>query len=94
MQQPELILPGNPLFDLTLGTALPFDWREVAFKSFGEYAFVCRADNGILEAVPEEEAREYLYGGEYDERLNEIGEWDDSPEPGFIERLAPVLGIE
>lgn len=68
-----LILPGNPLYDLTLGLNLP----PALAGSF----FVARAGSGLLEAVSEQEFNEYLYGGEYDERLTETGEgeeWDGS----------------
>jgi len=68
-----LILPGNPLYDLTLGLNLP----PALAGSF----FVARAGSGLLEAVSEKEFNEYLHGGEYDQRLAETeedDEWDGS----------------
>lgn len=71
-----LILPGHPLFDLTLGFAPP-NWESVAAATGGEMALIARSDSGLLEAVPWAEAEEYLEGGEYDQRLASIGEDDD-----------------
>lgn len=72
-----LILPGDPLFDFTLGAALPPGWQDAAAAAGGDFALVARAGSGILEAVPEWEVEEYLEGGEYDQRLEEIGEVED-----------------
>lgn len=71
-----LILPGDPEFDFTLGIAPPPGWQEKA-KDDDQYAFVARLGSGILEAVNREEFDEYVYGGEYDERLEEIGDDPD-----------------
>ncbi|NET39720.1 MAG: hypothetical protein F6K19_48470 [Cyanothece sp. SIO1E1] len=35
----------------------------------GEVVWVARADTGLIEPVSHSEAREYVWGGEYDERL-------------------------
>jgi hypothetical protein len=73
LQSDWLILPGDPFFDLTLSTQLP------PMATAQEVAFVARAGNGgILEPLSAIEATEYLYGGEYDARLSEIG--DDGAE--------------
>ena len=69
----KIILPGDPEFDLTLGTSLPLDWNQHS----SEFAFVARAGSGILETVSMDELEDYLYGGEYDDRLQEIGEESD-----------------
>ncbi len=69
-----LILPGDPDFDLTLGACLPSGWQDVAAATNGEFAFIARSGSGILEAVPAWEVEEYLEGGEYDQRLDEIDE--------------------
>jgi hypothetical protein len=66
-----LILPGDPEFNLTLATPPP-NWRQVAEQLSGEYAFVARAGSGMLEPVSFRELDEYLDGGEYDDRLEEI----------------------
>ena len=66
-----LILPGNPLFDITLLTPRP-DWREKANADGDTYAFVFDADSGLTRPVTNQELEEYLYGGEYDERLAQI----------------------
>jgi hypothetical protein len=74
-----LILPGDPEFNLTLATPPP-NWRQVAERLSGEYAFVARAGSGMLEPVSFGELDEYLDGGEYDERMSEIEaeeEWDE-----------------
>jgi hypothetical protein len=70
-----LILPGNPLFDMTLGMALPPSPLST------EVCFVARAGSGILEPASPDQVREYLMGGEYDERLSEI---DDSEESWVV----------
>ncbi|HEY9696749.1 MAG TPA: hypothetical protein V6D10_05770 [Trichocoleus sp.] len=69
-----LILPGHPLFNATLGAALPPGWLDVANSSGGEFAFVARSGSGLLEPVFGAALDEYLEGGEYDERLGEIDE--------------------
>jgi hypothetical protein len=69
-----IILPGDPEFDLTLGVNLPPNWGQVAHQTWGQTACIARADSGLLEAVSGNELIEYLEGGEYDQRLIEIGE--------------------
>ncbi len=71
-----LILPGNPLFDITLLTPRP-DWREKANADGDTYAFVVDADSGLSRPATSQELEEYLYGGEYDERLGQIGELEE-----------------
>lgn len=61
-----LILPGDPLFDLTLGVCLP------PTTPGREAIFIARSGSGILEAVSSEVFEDYLFGGEYDERIGEI----------------------
>lgn len=68
-----LILPGNPLFDLTL--ALPdFRFAVTLAEDCGSNTWVARQGTGILEPVTTRDLDEYLLGGEYDSRLEEIGE--------------------
>lgn len=79
-----LILPGDPEFNLTLGCQLPPDWQEVAYHH-PDFAFIARAsDGGILTAVPWSEAEEYLDGGEYLQRLLE-SEDEDLLEEFYLE---------
>ncbi|MBD2465780.1 hypothetical protein H6G89_32850 [Oscillatoria sp. FACHB-1407] len=67
-----LILPGDPEFDLTLSCSLPPGWVEVARHMSQQIAFVASADSGLLRPATNAELTEYLYGGEYGERLNEL----------------------
>lgn len=74
--QSGIILPGHPFFDEYLYSTLPPDWRDCAYHN-PDFAFIVRPDgSGLLEAVSEEELEEYLEGGEYDERLIEMGDDD------------------
>lgn len=70
-----LILPGNPLFNLTLATATPPGWRESATE---EVCMVVDPFSGLMRPATRKEMEEYVFGGEYDERLKEIG--DDEPD--------------
>jgi hypothetical protein len=75
-----IILPGTPEFDWTLGRNLPPNWQQVAGQHHGAFHFVARAGSGLLEPVGIDEFEEYLEGGEYDERLAEMGDEDDFEE--------------
>lgn len=60
----KLLLPQDPSFYEILATPPP---------SKGQGAnFVCRAGSDVAEEVNEEELDEYLEGGEYDQRLQDI----------------------
>jgi hypothetical protein len=69
-----LILPGHPLFDLTLMAPRP-DWQQVAAQD-EQYAFVAEPGSGLMRPVTQSDLEDYLWGGEYDERLEEIEEDD------------------
>lgn len=69
-----LILPGDPEFDFCLGAILPPNWKQAPTVESGGHAFVARAGSGILQPVTEQELDDYLYGGEYEERLQELGD--------------------
>lgn len=71
-----IILPGNPLFDMTLATPPP-DWKVKQEKSGGAINFVKDEETGIFRSVTPDELMEYLLGGEYDEVIGEE-EWDGS----------------
>ena len=71
-----LILPGNPLFDLTLATPPP-SWGQVAARDGNTYAFVAELGSGLMRPVTQAELTAYLEGGEYDDRMAEIGETEE-----------------
>lgn len=64
-----LLLPGDLEFEQTLATPPP-DWRRVAEQTGGSYAFVADSESGLLRTVDGLGCREYLLGGEYDQRLS------------------------
>lgn len=70
----ELILPGDPEFDETLGIALPPGWEDYANHLGEACSFVVDPHSGLMRPASPEELDDYLYGGEYEERLNAIGE--------------------
>lgn len=72
-----LILPSDPEFHETLAMAIPPHWREVANRIGQNCFFVASSDSGLLRPATNEELTEYLYGGEYDDRLESIGDSDD-----------------
>ncbi|MEH1795875.1 MULTISPECIES: hypothetical protein [unclassified Nostoc] len=49
---------------------------KYGFQINDGFAFCARAGSGLLEPMTDEELEEYLYGGEYDQRLEQIGEAD------------------
>ena len=70
MREPNLIYPGDDLFDYHLATLPPnFEQQQTAF--------VADPYSGVLRPANPDELREYVCGGEYDERLEQIGELDD-----------------
>lgn len=68
-----LVFPGDPEFDLILGVIPPPDVNQIEYKN-NQVFYVARADTGILEAVDYKEFEDYANGGEYDERLTQIGD--------------------
>ncbi len=72
-----ILLPGDEEFNLILGTSVPPNWQQIAAKDPDSYAFVADANSGLMRAVTDVELEEYLYGGEYSERLQSIGEFVD-----------------
>ena len=71
-----ILLPGDPGFDLTLSTSIPPHWRQTTHQDPDGFAFCARAGSGLLEPMTDKELEEYLYGGEYSQRLEEIDEAD------------------
>lgn len=79
-----LILPGDPLFNLTLATSRPPNWQEVAERSGDHAAYVACSASGILRPVDRRNLDEYVFGGEYDDRLADLeGENDELDSTGI-----------
>lgn len=72
-----LILPGDPEFDFTLAATLPFNWQETAVSLSGDYGFVVDSQTGLMRVENSQGIREYVHGGEYDERLEFITDDED-----------------
>lgn len=70
-----LILPGNPLFNETLA-CIPPNWREKQSQCVGNVSFVAEPNSGLLRPVTPQELKDYVYGGEYEERLTELDDHD------------------
>ncbi|MGL5872844.1 MAG: hypothetical protein ACRC2R_10835 [Xenococcaceae cyanobacterium] len=66
----KLILPGHPLFDITLATPPP-DWKALAHSEGEMPDFVMDATTGLFRTATADELEEYLSGGEYDEVFDE-----------------------
>jgi hypothetical protein len=73
-----IMLPGEPGFEQTLMTPRP-DWIEAANRDGDSYAFVVGED-GLARPVTSRELTEYLDGGEYEQRLAQIGDLVDELE--------------
>lgn len=71
-----LILPGDPEYDFTLSTVVSPDWQILADQWNGDYGFVVDPETGLMRVEDSKGITEYLYGGEYDERLEQIDELD------------------
>jgi hypothetical protein len=72
--EPLILLPGDPGFQEILGMALPPGWRGERDRLHGEYAFVADAQTGMLRTASEAELLEYIEGGEYEQRLEALGD--------------------
>lgn len=67
-----IIMPGTPLFNESINLLQEF---QVRFESNDNYGFITLPGScGLMEAVTPERAKEYLYDGEYEKRLEEIEE--------------------
>jgi hypothetical protein len=71
-----LILPGDPLFDETLGASLPPGWEETAAQHGEQCAYVADHETGILRPASWDEMIDYMEGGEYEARLKALGDDD------------------
>ena len=74
MPNSNLIYPGDDLFDYHLATLPP---NSKQYFEQTQTAFVADPYSGVLRPANPDELREYVCGGEYDERLEQIGELDD-----------------
>lgn len=70
------MLPGDPGFDETLMIPCP-DYLDAANRDGDSYAFVVGED-GLARPVTSFELDEYIEGGEYDQRLIQIGEVENN----------------
>lgn len=76
MKYSSLILPGDPEYDETLACVLPPGWQAAAGQWGGDYGFVVDSQTGMLRVENSAGIREYVSGGEYDERLEQIDDFD------------------
>lgn len=70
-----LIYPGDPEFDATLATARPPGWQDYAASTGnGDHvAFVADCQSGLLRPADWDEVQDYSYGGEWEERMINLG---------------------
>ncbi|MEQ9236343.1 hypothetical protein [Coleofasciculus sp. E2-BRE-01] len=71
MENTRIITPENPLFHFTLATCPP------PGKQPDQLYFVVDAESGLIRNADNRQVTEYLKGGEYDARLDVIGEPED-----------------
>lgn len=55
----------------------PPNWQQAAAKDPDGFAFVFEPGSGLMRVADADDLEDYLYGGEYDERLEEIGEIEE-----------------
>lgn len=68
-----VILPTHPMYAPTLNQSLPPGW-ESQTQGQNQGLFVCRPGSDLLVRASERELSEYLYGGEYEQRQDELTE--------------------
>ena len=64
----QLILPQNPIFQETLDN-IPFFWGAMQKEASGMVHLATDPESGLMRPCSDKEFEEYLFGGEYDERL-------------------------
>lgn len=69
-----IILPGDPLFQLTLDTMPPPGWQQ--HDSSGEVALVKDLETGLLRPATASEMNDYVWGGELEE-VEEVYQEED-----------------
>lgn len=81
-----LILPGSLAYSIALTEIPPVPtWRAEADRTNGETYLICRAGSqGLMESVGYKEWIDYVYGGELDERQDEIDALEDDLEGVII----------
>lgn len=72
---PDLILPGHPLFDISL--AIPPPGGTEIIERHNTINWINDTQLGILRAATPDELIEYLEGGEYDEATTPKPVWDE-----------------
>jgi len=68
-----LTLPGDSEFDWWLSQPPAF-WRHKANEVGDQVAYVADVETGLLRPVGASELIDYLESGEYDDRMDAIGE--------------------
>lgn len=69
-----VLLPGHPLFDVTVSQNLPPGWREQALTACDGGCFAFRPGSALMVPMTKEALSDYIHSGEYEERLETIGE--------------------
>lgn len=75
----DLILPGTLEYSIALTEIPPVPtWRAQAEQTNGDTYLICRSGQfGLMEAVTKKEWEDYVYGGELDQRQDELDELDE-----------------
>ncbi|PNW40084.1 UNVERIFIED_CONTAM: hypothetical protein BEN50_15045 [Euhalothece sp. KZN 001] len=71
-----IILPGDPLFQLTLDTMPPPGWHS--HQSDGNVALVKDLESGLLRPATPTEMFDYAFGGELEEVEEKFGEGEEN----------------
>lgn len=66
----KILLPGEPGFAETMATAMQPGWQEMRAKADNQFAFGLN-HQGLMIPLSDKELNEYLYGGEYDEVMEQ-----------------------
>lgn len=74
-----IMTPEDPEFSQWLGIPPP-TWQAEIESRAGECVLVTDAESGLLRPASWRETDEYLYGGEYDERMRSLMEAEDAYE--------------
>lgn len=69
-----VLLPGHPWFDATISQNLPPGWREEAITACDGGCFAFKPGSALMVPVTEKALTDYIHGGEYEERLETIGD--------------------
>lgn len=69
-----LTLPGDPLFDFIINTCPP------PGQTPDQLYFVVDSETGLIRNANKQQLEDYLFSGEYDDRLQDINFHEDSLE--------------